>query len=128
MWKSLVLMAWALLMEVVFVIAISWFKHYLNKKIKAGLPKPVELKQEFWDALINLQEEPGVKANSELMASITQGRPLLAESKARRDSTVSALVSIAWPMLSDMSASMKYTWFQWFQPGKRWRHIHFSVT
>jgi hypothetical protein len=73
-------------------IAISRFKHHLNEKIKTGLPKPPEVKQEYWDELLNLQEHPEVKAKSEHMASITQGRPLLAVSKAKRDSTVSALV------------------------------------
>jgi hypothetical protein len=73
-------------------IAISRFKHNLNEKIKAGLSKPPEVKQEFWEVLVNLQDQLEAQAKSKLMANITQGRPLLGVLKAKRDSTILALV------------------------------------
>lgn len=56
-------------------VCVSRAKFLLNEKIRQGVPKPPEVKQQLWDKLTNLESDPYVKEKSQQMASITQGRP-----------------------------------------------------
>jgi len=56
-------------------VCVSRSKFQLNERIRQGLSKPPEVKQIYWDKLVELQNDPDVIEKSGHMANISQGRP-----------------------------------------------------
>ena len=73
---------------------VTRVKYQINKLIKEGGAKPADIDLEHWEKLVELREDPAVLEKSQIMSSISLGRPSKAGSNWTQSlAAVSALVS-----------------------------------
>ena len=74
---------------------VTRVKFQINKLIKEGGAKPADIALQHWEKLVELREDPAVQEKSQIMSSISLGRPSKNGSNWTQSLTaVSALVSL----------------------------------
>ena len=80
---------------------VTRVKYQINKLIKEGGAKPADIDLQHWEKLVELREDPAVLEKSQIMSSISLGRPSKNGSNWTQSlAAVSALVSSARTILS----------------------------
>ena len=80
---------------------VTRVKYQINKLIKEGGAKPADIALQHWEKLVELREDPAVQEKSQIMSSISLGRPSKNGSNWTQSlAAVSALVSLARTILS----------------------------
>jgi hypothetical protein len=73
---------------------VTRVKYQINKLIKEGGAKPADIALQHWEKLVELRENPAVQEKSQIMSSISLGRPSKNGSNWTQSlAAVSALVS-----------------------------------
>ena len=54
---------------------VTRLKYQINKLIKEGAARPTDIAKRHWERLVELQEDPTMQEKSQLMSSISLGRP-----------------------------------------------------
>lgn len=55
--------------------AVTRVKHGINKLIKQGASRPADISKRHWDKLVEMRDDPAVQEKSQIMSSISLGRP-----------------------------------------------------